>query len=203
LAEQPQGPFAWILTPVQPSLTPAGEISAEGPVFQRYQLVYILATQHVGEQVWYQIGPDQWINQIYAGKVTPAAPPEGVAPGEKWIEVNLFEQTLAAYEGERLVYATLVSSGLPGWNTPTGLNRVWLKVNAGKMSGGYNRPDYYYLEDVPWTMYFNKDVALHTAYWHDGFGYKHSHGCVNLPPLDAQWLFQWAPDDVWVWVHES
>lgn len=200
-AEQPQGPFAWVLTSVQPSRTPAGEADTEAPVYRRYQLVQILSTEQIGDQVWYAIGPDQWINQVAVGKVTPSAAPEGVAPGEKWIDVDLFEQTLAAYEGERLVYATLVSSGLRGWDTPTGLNRVWLKVAAGKMSGAEGRPDYYFLEDVPWTMYFNKDVALHTAYWHDGFGYKHSHGCVNLPLRDAQWLFQWAPEDVWVWVH--
>ncbi len=202
-SEQPERPFAWILTPVQPSFTPAGEANIEAPIYQRYQLVEILAAEHISDQVWYEIGPDQWINQITVGKVTPSAPPEGVAPGEKWIDVDLFEQTLAAYDGDRMVYATLVSSGLPGWDTPTGLNRVWLRVAAGKMSGGEGRPDYYFLEDVPWTMYFNKDVALHAAYWHDGFGYKHSHGCVNLPPLDAQWLFQWAPEDVWVWVHAS
>lgn len=202
-SEQPERPFAWILTPVQPSFTPAGEANVEAPIYQRYQLVEILAAEHISDQVWYEIGPDQWINQITVGKVTPSAPPEGVAPGEKWIDVDLFEQTLAAYDGDRMVYATLVSSGLPGWDTPTGLSRVWLRVAAGKMSGGEGRPDYYFLEDVPWTMYFNKDVALHTAYWHDGFGYKHSHGCVNLPPLDAQWLFQWAPEDVWVWVHAS
>jgi len=200
LNQQPQGPFAWILTSVQPSRTPAGETNAEASIYQRYQLVQILATEQLSDQVWYQIAEDEWINQITVGKVTSSAPPEGVAPGEKWIQVDLFEQTLAAYEGERMVYATLVSSGLPGWDTPTGLNRVWLKVAAGKMSGGEGRPDYYFLEDVPWTMYFNKDVALHTAYWHDRFGYKHSHGCVNLAPLDARWLFQWAPEDVWVWV---
>jgi lipoprotein-anchoring transpeptidase ErfK/SrfK len=201
LAEHPQEPFAWILTSVQPSRAPAGETNAEASVYQRYQLVQILATEHIGEQVWYQIGADQWIDQITVGKVTPSAAPEGVTPGEKWIDVDLFEQTLAAYEGDRMVYATLVSSGLRGWDTPVGLNRVWLKVAAGKMSGAEGRPDYYFLEDVPWTMYFNGDVALHAAYWHDGFGYRHSHGCVNLAPSDAQWLFQWAPEDVWVWVH--
>jgi lipoprotein-anchoring transpeptidase ErfK/SrfK len=124
-----------------------------------------------------------------------------VAPGAAWVEVNLFEQTLAVYVGDRMVYATLVSSGLPGWDTPPGLSQVWLKVAIGKMSGGYNRPDYYFLEDVRWTMYFNQDIGLHTAYWHDGFGYKHSHGCVNLAPLDAKWLFEWAPEGLWVWVH--
>jgi hypothetical protein len=203
LAAQPSGEFAWILTTVQPSRTPGGDINTEGPVYIRYQLVQIFATQPLGEQVWYLIGPDQWINQIYVGKVTPSQPPEGVAPNDKWIAVNLFEQTLAAYEGQRLVYATLVSTGLPGWDTPTGLFQVWLRVASGKMSGGYNRPDYYFLEDVPWTQYFNKDVALHTAYWHDGFGYKHSHGCVNLAPLDAKWLYEWAPENVWVWVHAN
>ena len=102
-----------------------------------------------------------------------------------------------------MVYATLVSSGLRGWDTPPGLFRVWFKIKSGKMSGGYNRPDYYFLEDVLWTMYFNRDIALHTAYWHDGFGYRHSHGCVNLAALDARWLFDWALEDLWVWVHAA
>jgi hypothetical protein len=203
LAGQPERPFAWILRVVQPTLTPGGEVNPDAPVYQRYDLVQIFATERLGDQVWYLIGPHQWINQIYVGKVTPSAPPEGVEPGAAWIEVDLFEQTLAAYVGERMVYATLVSSGLPGWNTPPGLFQVWLRVKRGKMSGAPNRPDYYFLEDVPWSMYFNRDIALHTAYWHDGFGYKHSHGCVNLAPLDAKWLFEWAPEDVWVWVHSE
>jgi LysM repeat protein len=201
LSAGPERPFAWILTPVQPLLTPGGAVNAEAPAHRRYDLVQIFATENLGDQVWYLIGPHQWINQIHVGKVEPSAPPEGVPPDAAWIEVNLFEQTLAAYVGDRLVYATLVSSGLPGWDTPQGLFQIWLKVQVGKMSGGYNRPDYYFLEDVRWTMYFNRDVALHTAYWHDGFGYKHSHGCVNLAPFDARWLFEWAPEDVWVWVH--
>jgi hypothetical protein len=205
LAEQPERPFAWILQTVQPLLTPEGAVNPDAPVYQRYDLVQIFAEERRGDQVnqvWYLIGPHQWINQTYVGKVTPSVPPEGVASDAAWVEVNLFEQTLAAYVGERMVYATLVSTGLPGWGTPTGLFQVWLKVSVGKMSGGYNRPDYYFLEDVRWTMYFNRDVALHSAYWHDGFGYKHSHGCVNLAPMDARWLFEWAPDDLWVLVRD-
>jgi hypothetical protein len=201
LAEQPQQPFAWILKPVRPLLTPAGDLNSGAPEYQRYDLVQIFATERLGDQVWYLIGPHQWINQTSVGKVEPTAPPEGVELGTAWVEVDLFEQTLAAYVGEQMVYATLVSSGLPGWDTPLGLSKVWLKVQSGKMSGGYGRPDYYFLEDVPWTMYFNRDIALHTAYWHDGFGYRRSHGCVNLAPLDAKWLFEWAPETVWVWVH--
>jgi LysM repeat protein len=205
LADQPERPFAWILQTVQPLLTPEGESNPDAPVYQRYDLVQIFAEERLGDQVnqvWYLIGPDQWINQTYVGKVTPSVPPEGVASDAAWVEVNLFEQTLAAYVGDRIIYATLVSTGLPGWGTPVGLSQVWLKVPVGKMSGGYDRPDYYFLEDVRWTMYFNRDVALHSAYWHDGFGYKHSHGCVNLAPMDARWLFEWAPENLWVLVRD-
>ncbi len=200
LAEQPERPFAWILTAVQPLRTPGGELNADAPVYGRYERVQIFAAEQVGDQVWYLIGPDQWIIQTAVAKVELAPLPAGVDAGAAWIDVNLFEQTLAAYVGDRMVYATLVSSGLPGWNTPPGLFQVWRKVEAGKMSGAYNRPDYYFLEDVPWTLYFNADIALHGAYWHNSFGYRHSHGCVNLAPLDARWLYNWATDAVWVQV---
>ncbi len=192
LPTQPATPFARILRAVRPRQTPSGEVNPEAPLRRRYELVNILEARQIGDQVWYRIGPDQWINQIYVGKVEVTSRPPEVGPNEKWIDVNLFEQTLAAYEGDRMVYATLVSSGLPGWDTPPGLFRIWVKVKHGKMSGSVGKPDYYYLEDVPWTMYFNRDIALHGAYWHDSFGYKHSHGCVNLAPADAYWLFQWT-----------
>jgi lipoprotein-anchoring transpeptidase ErfK/SrfK len=118
------------------------------------------------------------------------------------------------------VYATLVSSGLPQWDTDSGLFRIFMKVRQAKMSGREGKPDYYFLEDVPYAMYFNRDMALHGAYWHDKFGFKHSHGCVNLPPADALWLWNWTTPDstdksfvmvadrksntegTWVWVHD-
>jgi hypothetical protein len=203
LTEQPERPFAWILRAVQPRMTPGGDVNADAPVFGRYQLVEIHSTEHLGNEVWYQIAPDQWINQVYVGKVAPAAVPPDVGSGAAWIDINLFEQTLAAYVGDRMVYATLVSTGLSGWDTPPGLFQVWHRVQSGKMSGADNRPDYYFLEDVPWTLYFNRDIALHGAYWHDGFGYRHSHGCVNLAPLDAKWLFGWATGEVWVQVQSG
>jgi hypothetical protein len=203
LAQQPERPFAWILKAVRPRLTPQGDYNADAPVYYRYQLVQIFATEYRGNQVWYLISPDQWIEQIYVGKVAPLPPPPGVEAGAAWIDINIFEQTLAAYVGDRMVYATLVSSGLPGWDTPPGLFQVWRKVEKGKMSGAHKKPDYYFLEDVLWAMYFNQAVAMHTAYWHNGFGYKHSHGCVNLAPADARWLFSWAPETLWVRVQSG
>jgi lipoprotein-anchoring transpeptidase ErfK/SrfK len=201
LPAQPERPFAWILQTVRPSVTPAGAVNPAAPAYGRYQLVQIFATEHVGRQVWYLIGPHQWINQIYVGKVEVAALPDGIQPGAAWVDVNIFEQTLAVYSGDQMLYATLMASGLPGWDTPPGLFRVWHRVALGKMSGSAGRPDYYFLEDVPWSLYFNGPIAFHTAYWHDDFGYKHSHGCVNLAPLDARWLFEWAPETLHVWVH--
>ncbi|MER3514430.1 MAG: hypothetical protein C4310_08620 [Chloroflexota bacterium] len=217
LAEQPAVPFAWILKPVQPSKTPGGPPDPEAPKLNRYDIVNIYDTKVVNDVRWDQIGQDQWIDHRRVGQVAVSPRPEGVGPTEKWIEVNLYEQTLAAYEGDRMVYATLVSSGLPQWATPEGLTRIWIKLRVAKMSGAEGRSDYYFLEDVPWIMYFNKAVGLHGAYWHDGFGYVRSHGCVNLAPRDAEWLFNWTTPVVpegtnsvlstednpgtWVWVH--
>jgi hypothetical protein len=60
------------------------------------------------------------------------------------------------------------------------------------MDGLAGEEDEYSIEDVPWTMYFQGSYALHAAFWHDRFGNTRSHGCVNLSPIDARWLFEWA-----------
>lgn len=206
LAEQPSYPFGWINRPVRPSRVPQGPEDPAAPLYQRYQVVTLYAQEfRAPDQLWYLIGPDQWVEQKYVSRVTVDSPPAGVPPGARWIEVDLFEQTLAAYKGERMVYATLISSGRPGstW-TPSGLFRIWGKFAAAKMSNPNAKdgsPAWYYLEDVPWTMYFNGPYALHGAYWHDAFGFTRSHGCVNLAPRDARWLYDWADVGTPVWVH--
>jgi hypothetical protein len=179
----------------------------------RYDRVNIYGVERVGRYDWFLIGANQWIKQTYLGIVAVSPRPAEVGPGDKWVEIDLYEQTLTAYQGDQMVYATLISSGLARWQTRRGLFRVYGKVYVGKMSGREGKPDYYYLEDVPWTMYFDGEIGLHGAYWHDGFGYRHSHGCVNLPPISAQWLYYWtdpyAPEGrnwtyargTWVWVH--
>ncbi len=213
LDSQPAYPFAWVLRNVRPSSLPGEYPDPDLPMLYRYDLVTVYGAELVDGRSWYLIGNNQWILHGYLGIVDIDPRPAGIGANEKWIEVDLYEQTLAAYEGDQLIYATLVSSGLPQWETPRGLYQIWQKVYVAKMSGREGKEDYYYLEDVPWTMYFNWDVGLHGAYWHDGFGYRHSHGCVNLPPIAAQWLYHWTdpyiPDGVnrltttgtWVWVH--
>lgn len=159
----------------------------------RYQVVPILGVEKAADGAWYRIGENRYVHSRHVRRVSPVIRPADIGPDERWIEVNLKEQTLVAYEGSRMVYATLVSSGLPRTPTVTGLFRIWVKIQAGKMSGGsLEQGDFYYLADVPWTMYFYQGYGLHAAYWHDDFGRPKSRGCVNLSPLDAYWLFQWA-----------
>jgi lipoprotein-anchoring transpeptidase ErfK/SrfK len=117
--------------------------------------------------------------------------PAFVPSSARYIAVQLSSQTLVAYEGERPVYATLVSTGKAGFETPTGIYRIQHKHISATMDGEVGAESYR-IEDVPWTMYFSGSLALHAAFWHQGFGRVRSHGCVNLAPLDAHWLFDWA-----------
>ena len=126
--------------------------------------------------------------------------PNSVGFAERWIDVNLNTQTLVAYEGETPVFSSLISSGM--WNTPTvtGQYRTNMKYESQDMNGyllGYD----YYLEDVPYVMYFFEDYAIHGAYWHNSFGTPMSHGCVNMNPVDAGWLYNWAPVGTIVNIH--
>jgi lipoprotein-anchoring transpeptidase ErfK/SrfK len=120
------------------------------------------------------------------------ARPKTVPKNERWIRVDLDRQTLTAYEGEEPVFTTLVSSGLPDHATPTGIYRLHAEHVTATMADNLAADGPYSIEDVPWTMYFLGSYALHAAFWHDRFGHQRSHGCVNLAPRDARWLFFWT-----------
>lgn len=206
---QPERPFGWIVQEVVPSSVPGGEPNPEFAKLERLSFFQVFdATMDEDEWVWYQIGGDRWIRQTQVSLVDVHDPPEEVGEDEFWVEIDLYEQTFAAYEGERMVYASLVSSGLNRWPTYEGLFQVWSRFLHTNMSGAEGKVDYYSVEDVPYTMYFDQrnEIALHGAYWHDRYGFKHSHGCVNMPPRDAEWVYYWsadAPNDLWVLVHTS
>ncbi|HSH05988.1 MAG TPA: L,D-transpeptidase [Anaerolineae bacterium] len=207
--ERPQRPFGWVVADFWPSWEPDGEPDQDYPKIRRYTFFEIYGVAQDDEGwLWYDIGEGRWMRQTFASIVEYNRRPEGVGEDEFWVEVDLYEQTLAAYEGDTMVFATLVSSGLNRWPTREGLFQVFERVPERKMSGAEGRVDYYFVEDVPHSLYFDEKmgIALHGAYWHDRFGYKHSHGCVNMPPLDSEWLFKWsenAPSALWVWVHTS
>ncbi len=157
---------------------------------RRHRLVNIFARaeDHMGK-VWYLVGPQQWIRQEWVAMFAPAPQPEGVTG--RWVAVDLFEQTLIAYEDDRPVFATVVSSGLSEWPTVEGLFKVWARLRKDTMSGAAGQPDAYYVQNVPWVMYFKGGISLHGTYWHGDFGYRRSHGCVNLSISDARWIYDW------------
>ncbi|MAT96240.1 MAG: hypothetical protein CL608_03780 [Anaerolineaceae bacterium] len=207
--QQPQRPFGWVVQAVTPSHEPDGEPDELFAELPRYTFVQIYDVKVGNEDwLWYDIGDGRWVRQTFFSIVDVNPRPEGVGKNEFWTEVDLYEQTFAAYEGDRMVYATLISSGLNRWPTREGLFQVWDRFYEYKMSGAEGQVDYYFLEDIPYIMYFDEKIgaALHGTYWHDRFGFKHSHGCVNMPIKDAEWTFNWsadAPNDLWVWVHTS
>jgi len=188
-------PIAWILVNVVPSTTPGAEAPDAALPLLRYTVVNIYATVHVDDWDWYQIGIDQWVEQR---KVARALPVERLTnvDTEKWVSVDLYEQVAIAYQGTTPVFATLVASGLGDWPTNEGLFHVYVRYPRTLMHGAEGNPDFYSLQEVPWTMYFDHDIGLHGTYWHDGFGYRHSHGCVNLSITDAYWLYNWASSEI-------
>ena len=119
------------------------------------------------------------------------------ADGKRWIEVDLTNQTLTAWQGDVPVMFTAISSGRAGTPTVTGRFTVGTKYKVARMTGpGYDIPD------VPWVMYFHQGYALHGAYWHNNFGVPMSHGCVNLRPNEAEMLYDWASAGTEVYVHQ-
>lgn len=126
--------------------------------------------------------------------------PKGLKPCEKWIEINIFMQTLVAYEGEEPVYMAPISSGNKRHPTKYGIFRTWLKKANADMTSSM-AAERYRVDEVPWSVFFYLGQALHAAYWHTNFGNRKSHGCVNLTPVDARWLYEWiepAVPDGWL-----
>jgi lipoprotein-anchoring transpeptidase ErfK/SrfK len=119
-----------------------------------------------------------------------------VSYGEKWIDIDLTNQMLYAYEGDTLLNSFLVSTGLPGTPTVTGTFRIYVKYLYAHMRG-----DDYDLANVPYTMYFFESYGIHGTYWHHNFGVPMSHGCVNMETSQAGWIYEWAPVGTIVNVH--
>lgn len=126
----------------------------------------------------------------------PSSPGYVSTGGEHWIDVNLSQQMVYAYEGNTVVNSFLVSTGTWLHPTVTGRYHIYVKLRYTDMSGAD-----YYLPNVPYTMYFYQGYGLHGTYWHHNFGTPMSHGCVNLSIPDAEWLYSFASVGTLVNVH--
>ena len=108
-----------------------------GRLLNLYDIVQVFATEQINGETWYMIGPDEWVPGKFVARVLPnPTPPAGVT-GDRWIEVNLFDQTLAVYDQRRLVFATLIASGAePFWTRP-GVFQIFEKHEAAPMTGAF------------------------------------------------------------------
>jgi len=162
------------------------------------------------KKLYYETKDGFWLNARYAGRVDPAKRwPKWAKQGGKWIDVNITKQVLVAYEGKKMVYATIVSTGEDGLGDPeestatkTGIFRIHTKWVTTTMDSDIVGEEFE-LRDVPYVQYFEGGYAIHGAYWHDGFGRPKSHGCINLAPEDARRLFFWTDPQVPMGWHGS
>jgi lipoprotein-anchoring transpeptidase ErfK/SrfK len=197
----PHNSFGWPYEQIPVKSAPGYNAPNTNEWLPPYNVIQIYNTQNVDNADWNMIGPNQWVEaRKVAQVIINTTPPEGVTTN-RWIDVNLAEQTLAVYENRELVFATVIASGLePFWTRP-GTFQIFQKKETETMRN--NDPaDFYYLDNVPWTMYFDGARALHGAYWRTRFGYPQSHGCINLSAGDSHWLFNWAVEGDWVYVHD-
>ena len=159
---------------------------------------------------WYKIIFDEWLRYperhkgdwYVAGTYVTVVEAEGTRvvssttpPTTKSIVVDRSAQMLYAYDGDTVFMSATTSTGLNSTPTPRGVFTIFKKMPSRYMQGPLPNisDDYYDLPGVPWTMYFTEGgAAIHGAYWHDKFGTKYSHGCVNLSPEIARIVYEWA-----------
>jgi hypothetical protein len=199
----PPTDFGWIFLETYPREQPGfNHPEFVNELYFPNQVVQVYEAVEVNGWEWFRIGEKRWVEGRMVNRVmVNTTPPQGVENG-RWIEVNLGEQTLSVYDNRRLVFATVIATGYEPMYTRPGLFPIYKKLDYGPMSGSFtvDRSDYYYLDHVPWTLYYDKARALHGAYWRTKLGHPQSHGCVNLSIGDARWVYDWADEGDWVYV---
>ncbi len=176
------------------------KVSVTGSVARFTPVGLTGATTSVKTIIYRQTTEGWWMKAIDGTYTEPGSKPADLAPGEKWIDVNLTRKTLVALEGDKPIFGALISPGKKSPNkdknhaTIQGTFRIREKHIAVTMDGdGKLASDLpYSIEDVPFVQYFEGSYALHAAFWHNNFGHEMSHGCVNLSPLDAKRVFFWS-----------
>jgi hypothetical protein len=194
--------FAWTMadkgTPVRAAPDAAAEKRMTLPLRSRVPLLE--AADGPGGKTFWRVGEGLWIDGAQLAEIhLVAEPPRDVlgdwrrenTGNDQWIDVDTGEQVLVAYRGSTPVFATLISSGR-GQPTPRGNYPVWAKVASMTMANQAYEDEPYMVQGVPWVLLFQAHNALHGAYWHDRFGNRKSHGCVNLAPHDARFVFEWT-----------
>jgi hypothetical protein len=194
-------PLGWITNPHvrKYSFDDDRRMRRHEPV-SRFSIVQLTGKKQVfDDQSYWETAEGWWMREMDGTITNPGPPPKDLAAGERWIDVNLGRQSLVAFEGDKPVFATIVSSGrhddddpLKDHRTRPGEFRIVDKYVSATMDNDTATDGPYSIEDVPWIMYFDGSTALHGAFWHSRFGHERSHGCVNMTPHDAHELFGWV-----------
>ncbi|MCX4243694.1 L,D-transpeptidase [Paraliomyxa miuraensis] len=182
--------------------TPVFQRNEDGKLQRKGSLAYRTFVDGVEEleidgKTYLRTADDTYVRASDLRLAVPQTPPQDLGGIDRWVDVDLSQQLLVAYEGERPVFTTLVSTGRKGtkeepFDTPTGTFRIVTKHISSSMDGNTASDGNYSIQDVPWAMFFHGNYALHGAFWHAGFGGRRSHGCINLAVTDARWLFWWV-----------
>lgn len=171
-----------------------------GDHIERFTIVKLTGkSQMIEGRGYFETDQGFWMRDFDGTVARATKPPADLAPNEKWIDVNLKTQTLVAYEGDKPVFATIVSTGrhddfdkTKDHRTVQGTFTIREKHIASTMEDNTASDGPYSIQDVPWIMYFHGSYALHGAFWHSMFGHERSHGCVNMTPHDAKEMFGWV-----------
>lgn len=182
---------------------------SEKGVWKRGYRYYYCSTHWVtyaftgaNNQIWYEVLDDdnrgyfhvqaEHLRPITADELSP------ISPGalDKRIEVDLTKQRIVAYEGKHPVYAARTATGYFPGDTPIGEYRIERKQPSRHMSSNLEGNEFD-LPGVPWVCYISwTGVSLHGTYWHNNYGTPQSHGCINLTPEAAKWIYRWTEPSV-------
>ncbi len=183
-------PFAWAMSDERETRVPVRPApNAKAPPVRELEwraIVPMLDTK----DGFGKIADGEWVALADLRIARASQRPRGVKPDERWLDVDLDQNVLVAYEGDRPVYATLVSTGFG--STPTSLHRIVKKIAMTRLVSPAVALGTWNIPDAPFWMEFRKYYAVHGAYWHDSFGKKRGHGCVNVSPRDGRQLFDWT-----------
>jgi len=185
------------------------EADPASPVIYRlyYESVHWVTASAVlpGGSIWYALLDDKFKQTYFVqgehmrllsdDELAPISPE--IPEADKRIEVHLNDQLLLAYEGEKLVYATRTATGgrlrSGTYTTPTGEFKTYHKRPTRHMAAGDIASSGFDLPGVPWVVYIKENgISFHGTYWHNDFGRPRSHGCINLTPQAAKWLYRWS-----------
>ncbi len=158
------------------------------------------------KSIWYKIYDRQIKESLYVPthemRVIPPSELGSLSPNiseeNKYIYVDLANQFVTVFEGEKPVLAVRCSSGAKGTTTPLGEFNTFHKGPSIHMTNqGDAVANIYDLPGVPWVSFFTGTGAgFHGTYWHNDYGRPRSHGCVNLTPRDAKFIYRWTRPDV-------